>query len=133
MIVSECDDRKQLIQRFNLLLVHNVDEQELLEDLPVSLTYEIAKPSSESKILFIYLEWLLLKLLLKHHRIHYESPKYILGVLGIQLVRTSQKQFWSYLYIKNIILQVQTINEDRAGQLAGQTGRKAPFFTDVYT
>lgn len=38
----------KLIQRFNLLLVHNVDEQELLEDLPVSLTYEIAKPSSES-------------------------------------------------------------------------------------
>ncbi|MCC9021792.1 hypothetical protein [Bacillus nakamurai] len=37
----------KLIQRHNLI-VHNVDEQNLLEDLPVSLTYEIAKPSSES-------------------------------------------------------------------------------------
>ncbi|MDR4376728.1 hypothetical protein FO485_08240 [Bacillus amyloliquefaciens] len=31
----------QLIQRHNLI-VHNVDERNLLEDLPVSLTYEIA-------------------------------------------------------------------------------------------
>ncbi|CAF1784555.1 MULTISPECIES: hypothetical protein [Bacillus] len=37
----------KLIQRHNLI-VHNVDERNLLEDLPVSLTYEIAKPSSES-------------------------------------------------------------------------------------
>ncbi|MED1676345.1 hypothetical protein P4V04_06775 [Bacillus subtilis] len=39
----------KLIQRFNLLLVHNVDEQELLEDLPVSLTYEIAGCSRISR------------------------------------------------------------------------------------
>lgn len=36
-----------LIQRYGLL-VQNLHEKELLEDLPVSLTYEIAKPSSES-------------------------------------------------------------------------------------
>lgn len=38
----------KLIDRYTL--VHNVDDQqrELLEDLPVSLTYEIAKPSAES-------------------------------------------------------------------------------------
>src|SRR5699024_2232228 len=38
----------KLIDRYEL--VHNVDDQtrELLEDMPVSLTYEIAKPSAES-------------------------------------------------------------------------------------
>ncbi|MFG6669420.1 hypothetical protein ACMXZI_09430 [Bacillus subtilis] len=36
-----------LIHRFELV-VQNLDDQTLLEELPVSLTYEIAKPSSES-------------------------------------------------------------------------------------
>ncbi|OTQ87636.1 hypothetical protein BG30_03850, partial [Bacillus subtilis subsp. subtilis] len=36
----------RLIQRYSL--VTNCYDQKLLEDLPVSLTYEIAKPSSES-------------------------------------------------------------------------------------
>lgn len=36
-----------LIHRFELV-VQNLDDQILLEELPVSLTYEIAKPSSES-------------------------------------------------------------------------------------
>ncbi|ERH59295.1 MULTISPECIES: hypothetical protein [Bacillus amyloliquefaciens group] len=37
----------RLIQRYELI-VTNCHNQELIEDLPVSLTYEIAKPSSES-------------------------------------------------------------------------------------
>src|SRR5690625_2166347 len=37
----------RLIQRYNLV-VTNCHKQNLLEDLPVSLTYEIAKPSAES-------------------------------------------------------------------------------------
>ncbi|MED1758231.1 hypothetical protein P4U87_04670 [Bacillus subtilis] len=36
-----------LIQRYDLI-VGNSDNQSIIEDLPVSLTYEIAKPSSES-------------------------------------------------------------------------------------
>ncbi|MGY5187014.1 UNVERIFIED_CONTAM: hypothetical protein FO487_03425 [Bacillus amyloliquefaciens DSM 7 = ATCC 23350] len=39
--ILDCDNLSQLIQRHNLI-VHNVDERNLLEDLPVSLTYEIA-------------------------------------------------------------------------------------------
>ncbi|MBE0185475.1 hypothetical protein E6W43_03290 [Bacillus sp. seq1] len=78
----------RLIRRYEMIF-GNSEKQNLLEDLPVSLTYEIAKPSSESKIFFIHLGCLPLK----HHRIHSESPNCILGVLGIYLVRTSQKQF----------------------------------------
>ncbi|QDP99185.1 hypothetical protein FOH38_00720 [Lysinibacillus fusiformis] len=37
----------RLIQRYDLI-VTNCHEQELLEDLPVSLTYEVAKPSADS-------------------------------------------------------------------------------------
>lgn len=37
----------KLIQRYELI-IHNVDNREMLEDLPVSLTYEIARPSAES-------------------------------------------------------------------------------------
>ncbi len=39
----------KLIQRFDLI-VHNVDEQKMLEELPVSLTYEIAKPSTNEEL-----------------------------------------------------------------------------------
>lgn len=41
------DAVNRLINRYDLI-VANCDDQELIEDLPVSLTYEIAKPSSES-------------------------------------------------------------------------------------
>ncbi|UAL15297.1 hypothetical protein KY998_11345 [Bacillus paralicheniformis] len=37
----------KLIQRYELI-IHNVDNRQMLEDLPVSLTYEIARPSAES-------------------------------------------------------------------------------------
>lgn len=38
-----------LIQRFDLI-VGNSDKRELLEDLPVSLSYEIAKPNADSEL-----------------------------------------------------------------------------------
>ncbi|MEC0485767.1 hypothetical protein P8828_13155 [Bacillus glycinifermentans] len=41
------EQANRLIQRYELI-VANCDEQILLEDLPVSLTYEIARPSAES-------------------------------------------------------------------------------------
>lgn len=41
------DAVSRLIQRYDLI-VANCDEREMLEDLPLSLTYEIAKPSAES-------------------------------------------------------------------------------------
>ncbi|MCP6682924.1 pGP6-D family virulence protein [Bacillus nakamurai] len=37
----------KLIQRYELI-IHNMDNKHILEDLPVSLTYEIARPSAES-------------------------------------------------------------------------------------
>lgn len=41
------DKAEKLIHRHNLI-TENFGEQNLIEDLPVSLTYEIAKPSAES-------------------------------------------------------------------------------------
>ncbi|MEC0477879.1 hypothetical protein [Bacillus licheniformis] len=38
----------RLIQRYDLIVSNWDDRKELLEDLPVSLTYEIARPSAES-------------------------------------------------------------------------------------
>lgn len=43
------DTVSRMMQRYDLI-VANCDERELLEDLPVSLTYEIAKPSAEPKL-----------------------------------------------------------------------------------
>ncbi|MFH6684970.1 hypothetical protein RI119_19125 [Bacillus amyloliquefaciens] len=41
------DKAEKLINRYQLI-TENFGEQQMIEDLPVSLTYEIAKPSSES-------------------------------------------------------------------------------------
>ena len=45
----------QLIQRYNLI-VHNVDNQDLIEQLPPSLSYEIAKPSAKEELVKKVLE-----------------------------------------------------------------------------
>ncbi|AWV39743.1 hypothetical protein FTE28_21560 [Bacillus licheniformis] len=38
----------RLIQRYELISANCAEQADLLEDLPVSLTYEIARPSAES-------------------------------------------------------------------------------------
>lgn len=42
------DAVNRLIRRYNLIVANCDEQKELIEDLPVSLTYEIAKPSAES-------------------------------------------------------------------------------------
>ncbi|OTQ84936.1 hypothetical protein BG30_12315 [Bacillus subtilis subsp. subtilis] len=42
------DSVRRLINRYELISANCANQAELLEDLPLSLTYEIAKPSSES-------------------------------------------------------------------------------------
>lgn len=42
------DSVRRLIQRYELISANCAEQADLLEDLPVSLTYEIARPSAES-------------------------------------------------------------------------------------